>query len=634
MPTPRPTDAAGTRPNRATLPGILTATARAVAAAAGLAAALGPGAAAAQQITTAGDCSAVIQQVGGNVTVNCYLDAAARPKFRVTYYRLGGIGQSFLINGKLSPEWERYLGGQQAIVDNPVYDELRRLTERFGTEIRGGDLFGTVAFVDGGEYYESFGAYARSVDPGIATMQTDGGEMPLLDGTSGWRAFAPDELFIPDLAAADTLFNTPGWPDSYALFWGFLGTPVEWVEPGRVLTAPTLWRYLTPADLEGYETRYAQYLARAAEFAGTDQADPNAGGPSAPEFPALEAIRYLTRNGMPEKFMLVEGTPGLHYGWQFSALTRGADLLIAILENVGEQAIDVGAFRIDATDAMTIRTFEETTSLLDAADPAERRLWPPGLLRPGEKLVIPVRIELPISEEFYDWAVESYRDAQAPGEAVRREAEATASGAIDFVHPYNTGDVLFSKARDDLRAGAIPDFVQRFEYGPAWRIESVEIDGASYDFREHDPNDFILFAGGGVGSCPYVYSYQPDTGLWIEEGHFLLGAISPALKRRDELALRNFHGRLEIRETEHEIAHIDSFALKLTDAEGNVQIYPATSPTALAAEDGESLVLAHGDRAEVGFDLPDDALEGRTAAIVATGFYVPFSNPALIARSR
>jgi hypothetical protein len=126
---------------------------------------LGPGTAEAQQITTAGDCSAVIQQVGGNVTVNCYLDAAAAPKFRVTYYRLGGIGQSFLINGKLSPEWERHLGGQQAIVDNPVYDELRRLTERFGTEIGGSDLSGTVAFVDGGEYYESFGAYARSVDP-------------------------------------------------------------------------------------------------------------------------------------------------------------------------------------------------------------------------------------------------------------------------------------------------------------------------------------------------------------------------------------------------------------------------------------------------------------------------------------
>jgi hypothetical protein len=32
---------------------------------------LGPGTADAQQITTAGDCSAVIQQVGGNVTVNC-----------------------------------------------------------------------------------------------------------------------------------------------------------------------------------------------------------------------------------------------------------------------------------------------------------------------------------------------------------------------------------------------------------------------------------------------------------------------------------------------------------------------------------------------------------------------------------
>jgi hypothetical protein len=629
----RPTDAARTRPFRAALPGVLTAAAI-VTAAAGIVAALGPGTAQAQQITTAGDCSAVIQQVGGNVTVNCYRDAGGGPKFRVTYYRLGGIGQSFLINGKLSPEWERHLGGQQAIVDNPVHDELRRLTERFGTEIGGPNLSGRVAFVDGGDFYGSLGAYARSVDPGIETMQTDGGEMPVLDGTSGWRAFAPDELFIPDLAAADTLFNTRGWPDSYTLFWGYWGTPVEWVEPGRVLSVPTLWRYLTPADLEGYETRYAQYLARGTEFADGNQADPNVGGPSVPEFPALEAVRYLTRNGMPEKFMVVEGSRASHSGWQFTASTRGADLLIAILENVGERAIDVGAFRIDATDAMTIRTFEETSRLLDAAEPAERRLWPPGVLRPGEKLVIPVRIELPIIDQFYDWVIASYRDIHAPGEAVRREAEATGAGTIDFVHPFDTENVLFTKARDDLRAGEIPDLVRRFEYGPAWRIESVEIDGASYDFREHDPNNFILFAGGGVGSCPYVYSYQPDTGLWIEEGHFLLGAISPELKRSDELVLQHFQGRLEIRETEHEIAYLDSFALKLTDAEGNVQLFPATSPAALAAEDGDSLVLAYGDRAEVDFDLPDDALVGKTASIVATGYYVPLGNPALIARNR
>jgi hypothetical protein len=45
-------------------------------------------------------------------------------------------------------------------------------------------------------------------------------------------------------------------------------------------------------------------------------------------------------------------------------------------------------------------------------------------------------------------------------------------------------------------------------------------------------------------------------------------------------------------------------------------------------------VLAYGDRAEVTFDLPDGALVGRTASIVATGFYVPFSNPDLIARAR
>jgi hypothetical protein len=301
---------------------------------------------------------------------------------------------------------------------------------------------------------------------------------------------------------------------------------------------------------------------------------------------------------------------------------------------VGEQTIDVGTFRIDTTDAMTIRTFEETTRLLDASGSIERRLWPPGSLRPGEKLVIPVRIELPLNEEYLDWYVSGYRDNYAEGEAVRREAEGSGPGTIEFVHDSDTSNFLFAKAADHLPEGKIPDLVERFEYGPAWRIESVEIDGGFYDFREHDPNNFILFAGGGIGSCPYVYSYQPDSGLWLEEGHFLLGAISPELKRMDEIVLEHFHGRLEVRETEHELAYIDSLSLKLRDAEGSVQLFRATWPEALASDDGNELVLAHGDRVEVRFDVPDDDLIDKTVSIVSTGFYVPFSSPELFASAR
>ena len=223
-----------------------------------------------------------------------------------------------------------------------------------------------------------------------------------------------EQLVCPDIASAETLFNTPGWPASYDFIWGDANLPTAWVEPGAVLSAPTLWRYLTPADLDGYEERYAFYFDRAVDvaedaFSGAGLqgriasgrfSNSGAGAPMSADFDVLESVRYLTRNGMPEKFMVVEGIPGAHYGWAFTATSRGADLLIAILENVGERAIDVGTFRINSTDAMTVRTYRETTRLLDEAGPTERLLWPPGVLRPGEKLVIPVRIECPSPPSF------------------------------------------------------------------------------------------------------------------------------------------------------------------------------------------------------------------------------------------
>ena len=604
----------------------------------------------AQTITTAGACSPVIQDVVGNVTVTCYgKEESNRPKFRVTYYRLGGIGQSFLLNGKLSPEWEKHLAGQQAIVNNAVLRESRVFLDRFGQEIGGTQLYGSVAFLE--EHFSlDFADYAKSIDPATEVMNTDGGPLPVLEKEAGWRTYNDDLIFIPDLEAADVLFNSAQWPRSYNLLWGDWNGPIEWRSGESRISPPTLWRYLTKADLDDFEDRYRDYLGRAVGVSSSGDGEKTlrkrmkAAGfadlganffdseyHNNSMFRVVESIRYLTRNGVPEKFMLVEGTKGAHYGWSFTAKPRDPQLLIAILENVSDRAIDVGTFRYRKAEAMTLRLHEESNELLEQAPVSERRLYPPGVLRPGEKLVIPVRIELTqfdTDDGYYDYVSENRRIYEQ-GEALRRGIVKLGDQQVAVVHDL---DWLFLKTAKDFPQGTPPEVIQRYEYGPAWRMDSVEIDGRFYDFRRHDPNNFILFAGGGVGSCPYLYSYQQETGLWLEEGHFLFGATASDLRREDEKELQWFDGRLEIRETEHEVTFLDSFALKLRDADGEETIYPATSPASLSADDGDELVLAYGDRVEVKFDLPEDVWRDKTVSIVATGFYMPFSSPRLFAK--
>ncbi|MFA3920558.1 hypothetical protein [Ruegeria hyattellae] len=588
----------------------------------------------------------MVKNVGGDVTVVCYKDSNQKPKFRVVYYRLGGIGQSFLINGKLSPEWEKYLGGQQAIVNNPIHKEIRTLTDRFGQEIWGSDLWGKVGF-EGGDFGMSLADYARQVDVGVTVSQGEAGAIPELRQGDGWNVFGQGLLFIPDLDAAESLFIRGAIPAGYAAFWGSSSESMRWVEQGQRMTAPTLWRSLNSADLENYEARYDAYLGRALNISNDAKdmsslrqrsdrgkfANAGAGFDHGRriEHRTLEALRYVARNGLPENYALVTGEPGVHYGWSFTAHTRSADLLVAVLENVGDQPIDVGAFTIAETGEMTLRRHAETQTLLEAATPVEKRLWPPGVLASGEKLIIPVRIEMPLIPEYFDWIASGYRDNFADGEAIRNEAVSSGQTPIMFVHPSETGNALFALNAEDLPTGRIPNLVERFEYGPAWAIRGLEIDGKTYDFRQHDPNNFILFAGGGIGSCPYIYTYHSDGEIWVEENHFLFGATSPGKKRTEELELRHFEGRLEIREKEHELAHLDQITLILRDDKGGETAYPAVWPDVLAEMDGQELILGYGERTEVHFDLPDGVWEGKTALVSATGYYVPFSDPALFA---
>ncbi|MCB1491758.1 MAG: hypothetical protein KDJ77_08155, partial [Rhodobiaceae bacterium] len=388
----------------------------------------------AQDIVTTGNCSPVITNISGavNVNVTCIDADSNKPKFRVTYYRVGGLALSFLLDGLLTPEWAERLGGQQAIVRNAVSEEARTFLDQFATPIEGSSLFGDIGLKDG-EYYGSLADYAKSVDPAVKFRDGNEGQFPDLD-PKRWRAYygggRVDQIFVPDIEAARILFETPGWPENYGMLYG--GTDGEYpptVEDGKMMPAPLLWRWLTQADLDGFEDGYERYVRAVLE-----KIVPTAGGTpidvggnetvdeilasrmSGDLYDGIDSIRYLAREGLPDNFMLVRGWIGQHYGWAFTSTPRDFQLLIAVFENVSDGPIELGDFTLRQIDAMTLRQNAETDAELATSLPERKRVYPPGVLKPKEKVVVPVRIELPQAEVYNDPA----RDLRGSARAGRR----------------------------------------------------------------------------------------------------------------------------------------------------------------------------------------------------------------------
>jgi hypothetical protein len=597
------------------------------------------------QIVTHGNCSPVVTDVNGDVSIVCYATDPNAPKFRISYYRVGGVALSFLLDGLLSPEWSARLGGQQAIVDNAVAEEARAFLDQFATEIGGSNLTGVVgsAADDGPNYEASFADYAKQVDPSIETFSTDGGTIPDLD-PSRWRAYygygRGGQIYVPDVAAARTLFKGPEWPAGYnVIYRGPYSDEPPSLDGETLSGGPFLWRWLRRDDLDGFEAAYRQYAesvvgkAFPSGGAGVFDVGPSTSvgdivdsGRSGAIRDGIDSIRYLGREGLPDRFMMVEGWFGLHYGWRFTSTPRDFQLLIAVVENIAERPIEIGSFTLRETTAMTLRHNEESNLALGAAEAVAKRVYPLGVLKPGEKIVLPVRIELPQSD-IYGEIGKKLRTAARRGERVIEDIRAR--GNTPIAVKDGNRFVLFQKPAASFPPQTVPDIVERFEYGPAWRIDSVEVDGTAFEFRQHDPNNFVMIAGVGVGSCPYVFTYQPDGKLWWSEGYFLYDAISRDKKRREEKKLERFNGRVSIRELEHEVTVLDMVNLKLEDANGTVAIYKPKRAV-LAEADGEELLLGYGDTIELDFGLTEPAWRGKSASLIAVGYYVPLSSRQLV----
>ena len=143
----------------------------------------------------------------------------------------------------------------------------------------------------------------------------------------------------------------------------------------------------------------------------------------------------------------------------------------------------------------------------------------------------------------------------------------------------------------------------------------------------------LYYARGDLGvdhvnlgaACPYVYSVDPATAEWVRDTTILYLLVGPEEEKLQYRPLRNFDGRLLIREEEPEISYIDRLFVLVQDRSGQTIRLEASGVSAgtLSTADDHYLVMHPGD--EVALHFPDyDPLQHiGPVQIVAEGYYIP-----------
>jgi hypothetical protein len=497
------------------------------------------------------------------------------PPFRVTYFLLERQAIDFLLQGKVDNNWEAKLAGQPFIVPDRVYKSLSGLVNSFSKTL--------------GTETPSYGFYKEENGVRTDTQSLPIGETPIKSffvGTSEGEVVHLD-------AAVPGLLNS------------LLDNNQHW----RLFINPT-----TNQDLP-YPLVFRKYVDRS-DLTLLSQA-------SVGKF-----YSYITREYMPPDFGYVEislsgicsdDPPWYSYAKYVGRLLR---LRVAVVENITNEPIKLGRFTLRENDAEGLRSQDQNRAQLEKIPLAQSGLFPMEMLKPSEKLVIPMEMDLGIDKDE------------------ERNVLVTAGTRPDLVSRIrNTGQFFFAvpetvspgagvnipgSTLDDMfrRSDQMVTLDREYVLGPSLMVENLEVDRVEFPFRQFDPSRIVIFEDTATGSCPFVYTYSKQSKTWRNEGVILRARIGQEKESLDEKLLTEFDGRVRIVEKEHEDSFIDSVYLRVTYDNGEeATFYPRNKQ--LRAADGNRTILRQGDELSLFFDIPRST-GIRKFVLGAVGYYIPY----------
>jgi hypothetical protein len=434
--------------------------------------------------TIFGSCNIVQQNVtvpSGSTVINQVDCTPQRPEdsFALRYVWLDEVTSSLMIAGHFDPSLRPLVGSIQTVFRNQVYHELQTLTQRFGnasTQFSKGSIFEKVE--GHAPKYSIAGAKEDvELESHVGVLPTDAlRRLKLYDGSQ--------PIILPDSSALSRLFATAeGWPDRYKMTYytetgdlltqSLSGTEAE----ASVFQCMLLYRFVARSELEQYWGQLEELERFATRTPLTGDATNRRQGyikSAALRNKAVGAMLHLSQKSWPDDFLLAfskiyaGGESGCEgpYSVEFYALPRKIFTLAAIIEAV-KDAVEVQgmAFDVDRTEGLH--------TLKDSGGKREKAPMGAVVLKKGETLVIPLRIELRYNPDEYP-----VKALSGAGEATQlREKISELPVDLFRFRGYEWNEkggrarTLFAKRKEDFRKPESSSLVPTYVFGRPMNYE-------------------------------------------------------------------------------------------------------------------------------------------------------------------
>lgn len=521
--------------------------------------------------------------------------------FRITYRLLKGHAVDLLLDGRIDKRWDSELSGKNFIVRNDVLNTLTYLVSTFS------------------EKFPSTQFFKEDADTGEEVYRNR--RLARLYNRTGKRLFVgsvgePTGEDPADTEEPNDVLNV----NNVHQFVVSLSNPEEQWRLHSVNTVQSTRRaadgnHFVPLDL----FTFSKFASRR---------DLNSLFPST----LKDFYLHITSKYMPPDFGVIElhqdpgecgeDTEEDHYS---SVLFYGPllSLNVAVVENVSNEPFSVGRFLTKENNSDRLRSRDEDQAVIGAQALQKQYLFSPGVLKPGEKLVIPLELSLKIGEEYL-W--EDSDEGKYKPDYAGILARVMADGGAKFRVTGRQADYIVSAdaIKRIMTRAPLKFAAKEYLYGPSVSIESLEINKYGYLVRRFDPSKLLITSAGDLegGSCPYIYTYSIEHKSWVSEGVILYGNSSKLRESTDEMLLKRFNGQVLIKEKDPEDSYIDMIQIRaLTDDGKETILYPVNG--GLLAADGKYIKLKQGEQLIVDFNMPQ-GFAARKFVLRASGYYIPY----------
>ena len=325
---------------------------------------------------------------------------------------------------------------------------------------------------------------------------------------------------------------------------------------------------------------------------------------------------------MPEDFLtLVDGDPfscgcgsegdGIHI--------RQLLLHAAFVKNISTRAIELDALIKGNDQSELLRPYIEGQSAADV----QREPVGPLSLAPGDTVAIPLRMNFVPAESLK----KTFGDVVSANKTHQK----IRNWPSESFAPDSDCGVKAIVRRSSFGPPTAPS-PRVYSYGPAVTLKGVSISGTPVEFERSLSNFFLIAAGSGYGSCPYIYAYDDHDSEWVRHGKIIDKASAPEKETTQRLELAGLVTRFRISEEELELTFVHRLRLELRLADGSM--VTLMSRNRLRPEGrGHYDKIRYGTEREYDFDLPDEVDRASVvkSTLAVTGYYLRYSDAASIA---